>query len=680
MKRGIVLLLGLLVAGAYANSAFASTATWQDPNGWVKICKFSAAAPLAVTGNFSFTVTDANGDHSATVAVGSCSLPIHVVAGTVTVTEALHPWYQVTSITSLPGSTYLTDFDLTDQTATLNVAASGDQSGTAVVNYTDQLVDGNVEICKNAADGAPLAGSWTYTLGGDGYANVDPTDGLVTSVTSQLGSCSQSTLVPAGDTTIQEQPVGGVDVTEIDATTNAGTTGMIYCPDALAKTCPAGSDSGDGSVAAGFSTVLVNAGDASKQTLVTYWDDVVTLEVCKVWRGDSASPVSAYPFTFSASGDPGTTGPAPLTSANIAPGSCITVGQYRAGTQVTVTEGVVPGTKVASIAASPANYSTTVTPNPNLAHRTVVVNMTGNGTNGDTIVTFTDVRADPGVLKICKYAGTPAPIGTSFNFTWSANGGPANVVSVPLGGCSQPRSVPFNSTVTVTELPSTGNSVSNIAVVPQFLVIGGLGTTDIPVIVTAPNLTAGTVSVLIGEDNTTEVDYTDIDPPGQVSTPPSSTPPSSGTGSTGSTAPTGSTGSTAPTASTGSTASSGSSGGGGGGGGGGGSSSSPSSSSSSTPAITPVSTGTAVGAALTPPSVKVTTGTTAKTKAQLQKALKLQQLKTQLSNLKLTGSKLAAKLHATSKHSKQHKHLQKQLTDVRSREAKLSLEIHLLEK
>jgi uncharacterized membrane protein YgcG len=470
-----------------------------------------------------------------------------------------------------------------------------------------------------------------------------------------LGSCSQATVVPAGDITIQEQPVGGVSVTEIDAVGNANSA-KIHCDvTPLATSCLAGKYSGSANcaVAAGCSTVNVDPGDASKQTLVTYWDDVVTLEVCKVWNGPGPSPVSTYPFTFSASGAAGTTGAQPLTSANIAPGSCITVGQYRAGTQVTVTEGVIPGTKVADITANPNNI---VTGTRNLAHRSVVINVTGNGGNGDTVVTFYDAKANDGLLKICKYAGNPAPIGNAFTFTWSANGGTPTTVTVPLGGCSQPKSVPFNSTVTITEAASTGNAVTSIVVVPTFLVIGG-SATDIPVIATAPNLTAGTVSVLIGEANTTEVDYTDHDPP--IAT----TPPSTGSGSSGSTGSTGSSGGGGSSSSS-SSSSTGSS----------------SSSASSTPAVTPVSTGTAAGAALTPPALKVTTGTTSKTKAQLQKALKLAKLKTQLANLKLTGNKLAAKLHATSKHSKQHKHLQKQLTNVLSREAKVHLEIRLLEK
>jgi hypothetical protein len=92
-------------------------------------------------------------------------------------------------------------------------------------------------------------------------------------------------------------------------------------------------------------------------------------------------------------------------------------------------------------------------------------------------------------------------------------------VTVPLGDCvivpnssGTPLQIPFNSAVTVTETPSTGNAVYAISVSPTDLYENGAFTT-IPVISGAANLTAGTVTVQIGESDLTEVDYTNTDPP-----------------------------------------------------------------------------------------------------------------------------------------------------------------------
>ena len=88
------------------------------------------------------------------------------------------------------------------------------------------------------------------------------------------------------------------------------------------------------------------------------------------------------------------------------------------------------------------------------------------------MVTFTNEAADPGPLEICKAAGTPAPVGTSFSFTVS---GTTGTTTVPVGGCAivggslDPTLFPFNSTQTVTELASSGNATSAISVSPTYV-------------------------------------------------------------------------------------------------------------------------------------------------------------------------------------------------------------------
>src|SRR6202011_173153 len=144
-------------------------------------------------------------------------------------------------------------------------------------------------------------------------------------------------------------------------------------------------------------------------------------------------------------------------------------------TMVSVTEGIVPGTKVESIVA--AGAQSVVPGSLSLTNRTisVLVGTPVTSTTGPTdeaIVTFTNEAADPGTLKICKISGATAtsnnaPGGTLFNFTVS---GVPGTTAVPLGNCvivggsQTPVLFPFNSTVTVTEAASAGNAASAITV------------------------------------------------------------------------------------------------------------------------------------------------------------------------------------------------------------------------
>ncbi len=79
-----------------------------------------------------------------------------------------------------------------------------------------------------------------------------------------------------------------------------------------------------------------------------------------------------------------------------------------------------------------------------------------------------------------------------------------------------------------------------------------------------------------------------------------------------------------------------------------------------------------------PPVVAGTTKTT--TASELTKALKLAKLRKELATLKTTAHKLALTLALTHKHSTKHKNLANQIASVKSREAKLVVEIDLLVK
>src|SRR5262249_48965994 len=153
--------------------------------GWIQVCKQSAAAPNAVIGNFRFQIMDQGGTHpmgTITVPVGNCSAPIQVAAGTVTVTEGgasttMQPHGSIdndtlgnqsdfqkfiTATATGTGKAGATGTFDGKWTYTVSVPASADQSGAVTVTFTDKLVTGTVEICKQTVTGSQLTGTWTY--------------------------------------------------------------------------------------------------------------------------------------------------------------------------------------------------------------------------------------------------------------------------------------------------------------------------------------------------------------------------------------------------------------------------------------------------------------------------------------------------------------------------------------
>ena len=79
MKK-LLFVFVLFAMGAFANSALAAHGT----GGFIEVCK---APNAALTGSFQFTVTDAVGPTTAVVALGTCTQPLPVAPGSVTVTE-----------------------------------------------------------------------------------------------------------------------------------------------------------------------------------------------------------------------------------------------------------------------------------------------------------------------------------------------------------------------------------------------------------------------------------------------------------------------------------------------------------------------------------------------------------------------------------------------------------------
>jgi hypothetical protein len=276
-------------------------------------------------------------------------------------------------------------------------------------------------------------------------------------------------------------------------------------------------------------TVLLNVapvtvGNTAIQSDVTYTNNVVTLKVCKYFSGGT-SPATNYPFTYSVAGaNASDAGSATSGSLNVPVGGCQIAGVYPAGSIATVTEGVVPGTKVAGTNGIVAVDGATVVPeanNPSVTARSVQV-VLGNGT-GEGIVDYTDVPAAPGELKLCVNGTVTGSPSVSFMVTGVSTPTVVNQGQcVPVGGVTNPTLFPFNSTLTVTGTASTGNSfvMSTVPTSPTDVwevVNGVLTDTGVPTVQSGPSISSAgtgtnnveTENVIISEGLITEVSYTD---------------------------------------------------------------------------------------------------------------------------------------------------------------------------
>ena len=283
------------------------------------------------------------------------------------------------------------------RTVTVPTSTNG-TSGVVTVTYTNSLKTGVVEACKSIVAGSGLTGSWQFTItGGNGYSSVQ-------NVTA--GTCSPPVTVPAGKVIVQETGDASESVTSITATQGAlPGTNAILGP--LAG--PAGNLDTATVVAA------VQAGDASVQTIVTMTNNSVRLKLCK-YVDQGLTNTGPYTFRFgTVTGNAGPIGPispVSITAGTAAAPICTVVGTYRAGTTVPITEDIIAGTKVGSITVNPAtdayDGSPTVVPGTlSTANRTVTVQLGA----GETVVTYQDVPASPGTLKICKVAGSLSTAG-----------------------------------------------------------------------------------------------------------------------------------------------------------------------------------------------------------------------------------------------------------------------------
>ena len=505
--------------GVFANATFAAD---MPRLGYIELCK---AANTDLKGQFTFTITDATTPAIPNVVLsqGTCSAPIAVKAGDVTVNETgsslgldangnsvITQEFLNAPTTTVVSATDPGPYPLTGFSRTVSVPASTNgTSGVVTLTYANSLKLGVVEVCKSIVAGSGLTGSWQFTLTGEnGYSSVQ---------TVAASTCSSPVTVPAGHVIVRETGDASENVTAITATqgalpgTNAVTGGL--------------------SLATATVVVAVQAGDASTQTLVTMTNDSVRLKLCK-YVDQGLTNTGPYTFRFGTvtgnAGPNATPGPVSITAGTAAAPICTVVGTFRAGSIVPITEDIVAGTKVGSITVNPSTDAYDGTPtygSLSTANRTVTVELTA----GETVVTYENIPASPGTLKICKVAGTstpPVPATQAFTFTVTPPTGSPITLSLLPGSCGVVGTFPYDTTLGIVETAVANMTVQSITAVPGFVIVNG-GNTNQPVLSNTVLATRST-SVTIGEGNITEVTYVNtVTPP---SPPPGSPPPGGTTG------------------------------------------------------------------------------------------------------------------------------------------------------
>jgi len=402
--------------------------------GFLQICK-AAGAGITVGTNFTFSVAGTPVIVTAGPAPGgSCSLPLVVPAGPVTVIETLPSATTLTAVTTLPGGS-LVSSNLAAGSATVTVTAGGQ----TIVTFLDSVIPilpstGFLQICKVAGAGVAVGTPFTFSVAGNPLTVLaGPAPG---------GTCSAPLVMPVGAALIVESPSAGTVLSSV-------------------TTLPAGLLLSS-NLSAGTATVTVNAGG---QTIATFLNNVVsdlplgTLQICKF---SGAGVTAGMSFAFNVGGTPVT----------VLAGSCVAAATFPVGTSIVVSEIASTGTIVSAIRVLPVDREGAV----NLSAGTVSVTI---GT-GLTEVDFTNTAGGLGLLKVCKIAGSGVTPGTRFSF---ARGAISFVV--PAGYCVENGLLPVGTVVTITEMFSAATAASAISVLPA----ERQGTVD---------LTAQTVTATVG--------------------------------------------------------------------------------------------------------------------------------------------------------------------------------------
>jgi len=434
-----------VVAGAQTIVTFTDSVT--PTTGFLQICKVAGTGVFAGT-NFTFSVAGTPIIVPAGLAPGgSCSGPLPLPAGPVTVAETLPLGVQLTAVSASPGGS-LVSSDLAAGQATVTITAGGQ----TVVTFQNARIPipltGFLQICKVAGAGVVIGTNVVFMVAG--------TPVTVPAGPPLQGSCSAAFLQPAGPVTVTETLPSGTVLTAV--TTSPG--GLLVASD----------------LTAGSATVTVQNGG---QTIVTFVDTIPAgppttgfLQICKI---AGAGITVGTNFTFTIAGIPPFAVP-----AGPAPGGFCSSPLVEPPGPVIITETLPSGTTLTGVTTLPGGLLVS----SNLATGSATVTIIAGG---QTFVTFLDtatpVLPGTGFLQICKVAGAGVAVGTPVTFNVAGNAITVLAGPAPGGSCSAPLVMPVGATL-ITETPSPGTALSSVTTLPGGLLVGS-------------NLTAGTATVMV---------------------------------------------------------------------------------------------------------------------------------------------------------------------------------------
>ena len=182
------------------------TPTNTPANGFLEICKESdQTAPL--TGNFTFTVAG----QTYTIPAGTCSPPIELPAGQVTIVEEEKTGTELVGIRTVPVDR-LVSSDLTTRTAVVTIVP-GDVSTETIVFFRNRNAGteeiGYLKICKIAGTGVTIGTPFMFQV--DNQAYIVPAGYCILNGTFLVGSeVTVHEVVPTGYqlTSISVDPSG----------------------------------------------------------------------------------------------------------------------------------------------------------------------------------------------------------------------------------------------------------------------------------------------------------------------------------------------------------------------------------------------------------------------------------------------------------------------------------------
>jgi hypothetical protein len=443
-----LLLVALIVTSiSVVGAVGTASATPPATTGVLEICK--AASGRGVAGSFGFTIQGRSG--VIEVPVDGCSFAITLPVGTATVTEVARPGFSVDKIEA-PGR--LRSSNLAARTATVDIVA-GDESNQTLLIFTNKATPkGYLEICKASADDR-LNGSFNFTV-------------------SQANRPTQTVTVPVGGCTLHPLQLAAGPATVTEAARSDAQLVSV-------TTIPSGRLS---SVNLGQRTATVNivAGEPATQTVVVFRNKKLPppppptgqIKVCKRVEGGVTGT-----FTFTLANGVAKT-------VNVKAGSCSAPQTVPVG-NLTVMEKATNGLQVSRIRVAP---TTALVSGPNLQQGTVTVSIRARQV---TEVEFTNRKAPPGTVKVCKVAGNGVVRGQPFSFTVGTT-----PLTVLAGSCSLPLSRPATS-LTITEAATDRMRVTDITV-------AGAGS------LVTKNLAERTATINVASGFVTEVIFTNAKP------------------------------------------------------------------------------------------------------------------------------------------------------------------------